>query len=406
MSIWNSIANIFQGNSVSKPNQLVTEKNGEFSFKLRGERSFNFQMGIDTLDNAIRQAEDIEHPSRIELYNVYKNLKDLHVKSQIRTAIFKVVSQPWVIVDESGEVNGELTDLFKKKWFTQLNEHIISTEFWGHTLIYFNTNVETGEIKESKVFPRIHVNPEKNSILPDLGNPELMFNYLEVEEFKDLFIEVKDTETLGLLKDIARYSILKGYAINDWARSSEKWGDPHVILKSASQSDEEDDRKEGFLKGFGNNGYAIVDKDDEIELLERGSAGSSHSIFLDLIKMNNDENSLGINGQTATSHEKSFVGAAEVQERILNDYTLARLRDLMYFHNETTLPFLAEKFGEDSPYASLKGHTWMPVAFLDTEEDTTEEETIKDEEPEEDPVEDPKPLDPAELENILKNPFI
>ena len=32
-------------------------------------------------------------------------------------------------------------------------------------------------------------------------------------------------------------------------------------------------------------------------------------------------------------------GRVKVQERLLNDYTLARLKDLMFFHNEKTLPF-------------------------------------------------------------------
>ena len=96
-----------------------------------------------------------------------------------------------------------------------------------------------------------------------------MFSYKDIPDLEKLFIEVKNTEPLGLLKDISRYSILKDFAIKDWGRSSEKWGDPHVILKSSSTSNEEDDKKEAFLQNLGNNGYAIVSKDDELLLLER-----------------------------------------------------------------------------------------------------------------------------------------
>jgi len=378
------------------PDFLEKKKDG-FNFKLSGDRVYHFQLGIDVLNRAIMEAEDTENPSRQQLYSIYSSLKDLHVKSQIRTAIFKVISQPWVIVNKDNEPQKELTELFQKKWFNDLNEHIISTEFWGHSLIYFTLNNETGEFTDAKLFPRIHVLPEQNSIIPNLGDGGAMFSYKDIPDLAKLFIEVKSTEPLGLLKDISRYSILKDYAIKDWGRSSEKWGDPHVILKSASQNNEEDDAKEAFLANFGNNGYAIVSKEDEIQLLERGSAGSSHNIFLDLIKLQNDETSKGINGQTATADEKSFVGSSEVQERILNDYTLSRLKDLMFYHNETTLPYLINYNNGNTAYKQLEGMKWMPVAFMDAVE-------------EENPTTPPKGKKPKlkdnELEDSLENPFI
>ena len=77
------------------------------------------------------EAEDTENPSRQQLYSIYNSLKDLHVKSQIRTSIFKVISQPWVIVNKDNEPQKELTELFQKKWFNDLNEHIISTGILG-----------------------------------------------------------------------------------------------------------------------------------------------------------------------------------------------------------------------------------------------------------------------------------
>ncbi len=382
--------------STQLPDFLENKKDG-FNFKLSGDRVYHFQLGVDILNRAIMEAEDIENPSRQQLYSIYNSLKDLHVKSQIRTAIFKVISQPWVIVNKDNEPQKELTELFQKKWFNDLNEHIISTEFWGHSLIYFTLNNETGEFTDAKLFPRIHVLPEKESIIPNLGDGGAMFSYKDIPDLAKLFIEVKSTEPLGLLKDISRYSILKDYAIKDWGRSSEKWGDPHVILKSASQNNEEDNAKESFLKNFGNNGYAIVSKDDEIQLLERGSAGSSHNIFLDLIKLQNDENSKGINGQTATADEKSFVGSSEVQERILNDYTLSRLKYLMYYHNETTLPYLINYNNGTTAYKKLEGMKWIPVAFMDAVEEDNPTTPPKGKKPK---------LKDNELEDNLENPFI
>ncbi len=331
-----------------------------YQFSLKGNRGYQFEAGIKDLEDAVVRAKDIEFPSRELLYRIYENSYDLHVKSQIRTAIFKVISQPWQIVDENGKPNKELTELLKKKWFDRLNKYIVDTEFWGHSLIYFFLG-ENGESTNTKLFPRIHVNPEKESIIPDLSEPDKLVSYKDDGIFQSVFIEVGEGGDMGLLKDITRHSILKSYSLKDWARSSEKWGDPHVILQSAAQSEDENDEKEAFLKNFGNNGYAIIDKEDEVKLLERSQAGNAHHIFLDYIKLNNEENSKGINGQVVTSDEKAFVGSAEVQERILNDYTESRLRSLMYFHNEITIPFLTAYNNGNTAYKALDGMRWMPL---------------------------------------------
>ncbi len=364
-----------------------------YQFSLKGNRTYQFEVGVKDLDDAVARAYDIEFPSRELLYRIYENSSDLHVKSQIRTAVFKVISQPWHIVDKNGKPNKQFTELLKKKWFDSLNKYIVETEFWGHSLIYFYLD-ENGEFTKTKLFPRIHVNPEKDSIIPDLSEPDKQVSYRDNILFQSVFIEVGDSGNLGVPKDITRHSILKSYALKDWARSSEKWGDPHVILQSAAQSEEENDEKEAFLKNFGNNGYAIIDKEDDVKLLERSSAGNSHHIFLDLLKFSNEENSKGINGQVATADEKAFVGSAEVQERILNDYTMSRLRSLMYFHNEVTIPFLVSYNNGNTAYRALDGMRWMPMDLMG-EEQKEDKETIKQ----------TSSTIKTDTENIFKNPF-
>jgi hypothetical protein len=56
-----------------------------------------------------------------------------------------------------------------------------------------------------------------------------------------------------------------------------------------------------------------------IELLEANKT-DAHSVFSELIKTCNDEISKIILGQTSTTSEKSFVGSANVHERILESY--------------------------------------------------------------------------------------
>ncbi len=122
---------------------------------------------------------------------------------------------------KNGKPNNELTELLKKKWFDVLNKRIVETEFWGHSLIYFYLG-ENGEFTKTKLFPRIHVNPEKESIIPDLSEPDKLVSYKDNGIFQSVFIEIGESGDLGLLKDITRHPILKSYSLKDWARSSEK----------------------------------------------------------------------------------------------------------------------------------------------------------------------------------------
>ena len=139
-----------------------------------------------------------------------------------------------------------------------------------------------------------------------------------------------------------------------------------------------------------------------MKLLERSISGNPHHIFLDFIKINNEENSKGINGQVATADEKAFVGSAEVQERILNDYTESRLRSLMYFHNEITLPFLIAYNDGNTAYRALQGMKWMPVDFMKDEGRSEGRSANKAEGRQPNKTEEEKKED---VKNTYKNPF-
>lgn len=391
----NPIVNFFSSQTpVINDNEFMKKTEKGHTFKLKGNRSFKFNAGIDDLEKAIQVALDAENPSRIPLYNIIKNNTDLHVKSQIRTALFKVIQEEGVIVDSNYVIQKDATEQFKRKWFDDLNNHILEAELYGHSLIYFFLDLEKREIESSELLDRFHVSPERGAIIPDLNNEDKVFVYRGNELFQQIFLEVGKPKELGLMHEVVRQSILKRYTVSDWARSSEKFGDPLLAIKSASDNEEENDAKESFAKNFGNNGYVIVDVDDEIELMERKGAGSAHKIYLDFIKYLNEENSKGINGQSATADEKAFVGSAEVHERILNDYTLYRLRKLMHFHNEKTIPFLVQYNDGNTVYTNLKGMKWMPKRFLEKDK---KDEDKKPTDPNNPPVPDPK--------NVA-NPFI
>lgn len=359
----------WQGKNKLSFEELKNNPKKRLSYGIRRQKTYLATLGQEELRNAIEFAEHIENPVRLYLLDIYKEvMKDFHLRSQLRTAIFKITKEPWAIVNiKTKAINKEVTELLQKKWFQDISRYFLEAEFWGHSLIemgLLELDPETKQLvfKEVKLFPREHVRPETGEILinpTDIAG----FNYRN-DALKYFLIETPETHDLGLLHIAARYSIYKKFAFSDWSRSGEKWGDPLLVIRSSSQVDEENDKKEEFASNFGNNGYAILDKDDEIELLERTNE-KGYEINKFFAEAMDTENSKGINGQTATADNQAWAGTAEVQERILDDLTDARLRNLYYFHNDVTIPFLLNCNNGNSAYATaLKGMAWMPLEYL------------------------------------------
>jgi len=356
--------------SDAKPSlkQAANDPKKRLSYAIRRHKTFYATLGQQELKEAIAMAEDTENPCRYYLYEIYKEvLKDFHLLSQIRTAIFKIIKEPWAIVDpKTKQINTEATELLQKKWFQDISHYFLEAEYFGHSLIEFGQLYPDPEshklvFKDVMLFPREHVSPEKGMIL--VQPTDVTGLYYREPPYNAWLIETPETHNLGLLHIAARYSIYKKFAFADWSRSGEKWGDPLLVIRSASSDEKENDKKEEFAIHFGNNGYLILDKEDEVELLERQNE-KGYEINKFFAEAMDKENSKGINGQTATADEKSFVGSAEVQERVLEDLTEARLRNLFYFHNDVTLPYLINCNGGNTAYAALKGLAWMPLKYL------------------------------------------
>jgi SPP1 gp7 family putative phage head morphogenesis protein len=355
--------------------EYARQDKNRLSYRLKRQRVFVGDLEQKHLKLALMQAEDPENPQRFILYTIYKEiLRDFHLRSQMRTALNEVIGEPWAVIDKkTKQVHPQLTELLQKQWFDELSKHVLSAEFWGHSLIQFgvmkptekeNAALAPFEFDNVLLFPREHVSPERGLILLDpYDSKGIPFRE---PPFDTWLLEAGDPTDLGLLSIAAKYGLYKKYTLSDWSRSSEKWSDPLLVIHSSSDDDKENDKKEEMAANFGNNGYVILDDDDKVELLER-SNGSGYKIFEDFANYLDKENSKGVNGQTGTSDEKAFVGGAEVHERILGGYTEARLRNLFYFHNDKTIPFLIGKGYK------LEGYQWMPLRLLNEKKKPTQE---------------------------------
>ena len=370
-------------------------------------REFYFEVGLEELKHAIMEAENIDFPRRHLLHSIYKEiLRDNHLRSQIRTAINEVLSEPWVMLNPSGKIDEKATKLMAKQWFVQVMYNFLFAEFDGTRLMeldemHWDEALKNWVFKTISLLPRPNVVPEKGLLLIDDTVNEGI-PYREAP-FNEWLIEAGEPDNLGELQHCARYAIMKGFSLQDWVRSGEKWSDPILVIRTDATEDEELDEKENFAKKFGANGYAIFNKtDDEVELLERKNA-DGYKINMELCSYVDAENSKGINGQVATSQENAFVGSSEVQERILKGYTESRLKALTFFINETVLPKLIDINGGQSAYASLKGCTFQPLYFmkpLTLPQDPSQQQKTEDKKQQQGGAGEKKPLTQAAFVSV------
>jgi hypothetical protein len=196
-------------------------------------------------------------------------------------------------------------------------------------------------------------------------NPGDVAGFPYAENLNRFFlVEVGDPEGLGVLELVCREVIWKNFARVDWSTASERFGMPFVFMKTHLDDDTEVAKRARMLANFGSKGWGIGDVDDEIQFVET-SKTDFYKIYAENAKYCDEQISKLINGQTGTSDEKSFVGSAEVHERILDNFTDRRLRSLTNVINYELIPFLV-----------FHGYPLDGMEFRFTELDPKEEKKV------------------------------
>jgi len=332
----NNISSLWQQKS-----KEVSDKIKKGLFRYRLTRSYvwkikaefkQFRQAYDTAISPIR-------PDRRALYAFYRETElDDEVTCQTRTAFMTVQRAPYEIVVNK-KPNEELAELFARPWFFDLIEVAVKTEFWGHSLVEFNPQLnEGGEFQAFWTIPRDQVRPEYGDVLVNQSDAEGE-QYRDAAKFPYL-LEMGRPDDLGLYHIITIPALRKRFSDTDWSLFSERFGSPFLTIKTSTRDQKELDAKEEMAANFSSNGYAILDDEDEIGTVIGNFTGTAHYTFRDRMEMADKQIAKIINGQTGTSAEKAFVGSAEVHERILNDYTFSRMYRIQYWINFQLIPFL------------------------------------------------------------------
>lgn len=312
------------------------------SIKKQYRRELQYQ--IADINQAINTATNPDAPNRRRLIDIYKYVtKDLRLKGQIRDAVMKVTGEPWMIYDENENPVEDLSNKMRKRWMAQTIYYAAMAEFWAYNVLEFD-QIDPAKFDIGVVFqfPHEHICIERAWVLIDGEINGSYIDYNGISNELDI-VEFYNTRTdLGLLMEISYNTIWKYYSRSDWSRASEKFGAPILGIEADTNNDDELDRLERQAADFGSDGYIVTQKGDVLQIIER-KGQRMHDIYYDNIKLCNEENEIGINGQVGTSSEKSFVGAAEVQERKFEDITLTRLDFVQNEINDKLFPYLRAK---------------------------------------------------------------
>lgn len=309
--------------------------------KLNRYTKWETELQINTFEENVKLAEDLLIPDRKFLLGHYDEfVKDGHVSATIGQRKNKVLAEPFAIYDDNGNVIDDQTDLLLRPWFEKFLSYSLDEVFFGHSLIELLFDKGSNMVHDCAIIPRDHVRPEYGHLLPDATNFDNHWEYRKNPLLKNKLIEViRDARFLGSLLTVGKYVIYKKYAHTDWSRHSERYGSPMMVAFTNTIDKESLDQKEEFLRDFGHNGYALLNEGDKVELLESAKT-DPFKIYLEQLNYCNSEISKALLGQTGTTDEKSFVGSAEVHERVLDDFLVADMRRIKYVVNDRLIPSL------------------------------------------------------------------
>ena len=353
-----------------KPEQ---KRKKRVSHKITRNYHYRIELDLDNLKAAVDNAKLPDMPQREMLYIIYDLIsKDSHLASQIRTAKQTVQQSGFYVADKSGKESEYLTKLLQRGWFDTFIDLALDAEFWGHSLIEFGHLDMEGQFTETRLIPRLNVIPESGMVVMQIYDDKGIEYRKAITRLA--LIEVGGKYDLGLLELAAKEVIQKNYARTDWSMASEKYGMPLLKIITETQDEKELDRIESSARNFGSSGYIILGQDDDAEIIA-DKASDRFKIYQENINLCNDEISKLINGQTMTSDDGSSYSQAQIHERILNDYTIARLRRVQFLINSKLIPFLTF-WGYPLEGAKIQ---YTDLLKKDPDKETTAEKAREDE---------------------------
>jgi hypothetical protein len=284
------------------------------------------------------QAADSETPRWVLLQDLYDNLStDGHLSSVLAIRKAATLSKRFYIQDKSGQEQPEKTELLQTEWFYHLMEHLLDTPFRGYTVMEL-TDPATYRFE---LIPRRNCVPQNKMILFEaMGDKGI--TYTDPAFARNIF-DLQSINLFGLLNNIVPQLIWKRNAQQVWADFSEKFGIPLITATTIKTSKKDLDHIENMLRQLGQAAQAVFPEGTTIDIKGDTIKGDPHKVFLEQIKLANDEISKPFVGGTMVNEEGSSRSQSEVHERTLDDKISESDRRMIEFTvNGKIIPILSQ----------------------------------------------------------------
>lgn len=164
---------------------------------------------------------------------------------------------------------------------------------------------------------------------------------------------------IPLLGGVARSAlwawVFKSYALRDWARFCELFGQPIRVGKyhqGASPDDVAVLKQAAF--SLGSDAAAVIPQEMALELVESGSKSASADLYYKLIDYLDRQVSKAVLGQTMTTDDGSSLSQAQVHNEVRMDLLRADARSIeATIMRDLIVPIVRLNLGEDAPLPRL-----------------------------------------------------
>lgn len=252
--------------------------------------------GVDIASymRAIRDADRIDYPDRVRLYNLYIDLlnTDAHLNAVINKRRAALLDLP-IVFRRNDRIDEKVQEHLRSPWFSNFILDILDAKLWGFSLFQFRRD---GEWLDYDLIPRKHVDPVRRLIF--MREQDITGD--SWDEFADLLFVGKPRD-LGLLAQVMPYAIYKRNCLGYYAQYTELFGQP---LREGTYDMYNDEARRAMLRdltAMGASGIFLHPEGTELKLHEAAQKAGSAQLYETLLDYCDNAESKALLGNTLTT---------------------------------------------------------------------------------------------------------
>ena len=289
-----------------------------------------FLFDLQKFQSSLRQAKQIDHPSRARLYDLYESSElDIHYMGVLSKRLRGVTRIP-IEFHRDGKPDEVITPQLRSPWFKEVRKEITLAQFWGFSLMQFYLD-EEGNIRADQI-NRKHYNPITRQLLQYQEDQE----GTPIEGFENMLF-VGSERNLGSLVDIMIAILYKRGSISDWAKFCNIFGIP--IREYTYDAGDQEARRKIIedARRQGSSAVYIHPKESSLVLHEPKNASATGELFENHANYWDRKISIRVLGNTLTT-DANKVGTqalGEVHKEVadeMNEDDRDTILDVLNYH--------------------------------------------------------------------------